>query len=171
MVNISWACICWTANDKSWYQVMVVVCVYPGYTCEWVDFESRSAWDQCCVPEGWILELSPVPLVPSEGYLWDRFWYFLHPRNLCFLQVHETFLYFVDFSAIFIRAFLTGYLACNAGTVDAGGDVNILTMSSAAWTSWSFRVTLGNATLWGQNVTVSQTRVVLVRGKYAVMHQ
>ena len=70
-------------------------------------------------------------------------------------------------SAISIIAFRTGSPAFKVGTVGAGGDANILTISSAACMSWSFRVTLGNATSWGKNVTVSHTLVVLVRGKYA----
>ena len=38
-------------------------------------------------------------------------------------------------SAIFISALFTGSPVCYVGTVVAGGDVNILTMSSSAWMS------------------------------------
>ena len=63
------------------------------------------------------------------------------------------------------KAFVMGSPARKLGVVVDGGCVSMSTMSSAACRRWSSKDSFGMGISCGTNVTVSQMRVVLVRGK------
>ena len=69
-----------------------------------------------------------------------------------------------------VKALRTESPACKLGVVVDGGSGRIEMISLAAWRRKSSSFTSGNGMLDGKNVTVSQSRVMLVRGKWHVTH-
>ena len=68
------------------------------------------------------------------------------------------------------KAFSTRSPTCKLGVVVDGVSVRIEMISPAAWRRKSSSFTSGYRMLDGDNVIVSQSLVVLVRGKYHVTH-